>query len=100
MHRIVGPLALFICLIGPSRAQDTLKPFRTATPPVIDGMIDEAWSGAPHVTGFKTFIPDFGKLVAEQTDASMMYDDENLYFAFRCYDQPEKVKTSISSRDN
>jgi hypothetical protein len=36
----------------------------------------------------------------EQTEVSMAYDRENLYFAFRCYDKPDKIKTSITSRDN
>lgn len=31
----------------------------------------------------------------------MAYDDENLYFAFRCHDsEPDKIKTSITQRDN
>ena len=31
----------------------------------------------------------------------MTYDEENVYFAVRCYDtEPDKIKTFVSSRDN
>lgn len=83
-------------------AQDILKPVKTTTPPAIDGKLDDpVWAEAPSVTGFKTFIPDFGLDISENTVAYMAYDSENLYFAFQCFDrQPEKIKASISRRDD
>ena len=31
----------------------------------------------------------------------MAYDDEAIYFAFRCYDaEPDRIRTTISRRDN
>ena len=37
----------------------------------------------------------------EKTQVWMGYDDEALYFAFRCLDtQPDKIRTNISRRDN
>ena len=81
---------------------EPLLPVRVVKPPVIDGILnDEAWAGAPFVTGFKTWLPDFGKDMTERTKAYYAYDRENLYFAFRCFDSdPGQIKTSISSRDN
>ena len=81
---------------------EPLLPVRVDTPPVIDGVLnDEAWTEAPFVTGFKTWLPDFGKDMTERTEAYYAYDRENLYFAFRCFDrEPGKIKTSISSRDS
>jgi hypothetical protein len=69
---------------------------------VIDGYLDdEIWTQAPYVSGFKTYEPDFGKDMVEDTKAYYAYDRENLYFGFRCYDsQPDKIKTSITKRDN
>jgi len=53
------------------------------------------------VTGFETFIPEFGKVQPEQTIVYMVYDQENLYFGFRCFDdQPEKIKAAVSGRLN
>lgn len=79
-----------------------LRPFRTTTPPVLDGKLDDpVWAQARSVTDFETFIPEFGKKQAEKTVAYMAYDDQNLYFAFRCFDdQPDKIKATLSRRDD
>jgi hypothetical protein len=79
---------------------DTLRPLWTSTPPIIDGdLSDPLWKIAPHVTGFATFIPDYGKIPKEQTDVALAYDKENIYFAFRCYDDPASIKSSMAARD-
>ncbi len=99
-------LTCAILLIGLSAAAQEkpqpLIPLKTDTPPVIDGILDDpVWQKAPHITGFKTYHPDFGKEMGEKTVAYYAYDRENLYFAFRCFDsQPEKIKASVTSRDN
>ena len=86
-------------------AQEKLQPlipFKTDIPPVIDGIMDDpVWKMSPHVKGFKTWHPDFGIDMADKTIVYYAYDRENLYFAFLCFDsQPDKVKASVSSRDN
>ncbi len=79
---------------------DPLKPELITTPPTIDGNLDEPfWKLAPHVSGFKTYAPDFDKIPKEQTEVALAYDKDNLYFAFRCYDDPSKIKASLSARD-
>src|SRR5512135_2854041 len=77
------------------------RPLRTATPPAIDGRLDDAvWREAPSVALTRTFIPDFGREASERTIAYMAYDAETLYFAFRCYDrEPDKIKASLANRD-
>jgi len=53
------------------------------------------------VTGFTTWMPDYGKDLSERTVAYYAYDAENLYFAFRAYDrEPSKIKASMANRDN
>jgi hypothetical protein len=78
-----------------------LTPFRTDTPPAIDGVLDDpVWAQAPSETGFKTWRPDFEKDMQEKTFVYYAYDRENLYFAYRCYDrEPAKIKASITARD-
>jgi hypothetical protein len=95
---LLFPLLLAVHL----RAGESLKPTRTETPPAIDGKLDDpVWNTAMMVTGFRTFAPDFGKAVPESTVAYAAYDDENLYFAFRCFDPtPSNIKASVSQRDN
>jgi len=93
---------LVLFLFNTTFAADPLKPFKTETPPKIDGILDDkVWQNAPFVTGFKTWMPDYGIDMVEKTKAFFAYDRENLYFSFKCYDsQPDKIKTSITSRDN
>jgi len=104
--KILFILTLAISLIALSAAAQEkllpLKPLKTDTPPAIDGILDDpVWQKAPHVTGFKTWHPDYGIEMVDKTVVYYAYDRENLYFAFRCYDsQPDKIKASVSSRDN
>lgn len=93
---------LILPLLTAGASGKVLKPFRTSQEPVIDGKLDDpVWEQCPSVTGFKTFVPDFGKAMSEKTIAYLAYNRENLYFAFRCFDrEPDKIKASVSSRDN
>ncbi len=79
-----------------------LRPIFTTQAPIIDGMLnDEVWLTAPQVSGFKTFIPDYGKDLSEETIVYMAYDKNNLYFAYKCFDrEPDKIKATLTNRDN
>ncbi len=87
---------------GPGNGRPRLRPTRIGQAPVLDGRLDDpAWAQAASVTDFETFIPEFGKAQPERTVAYMAYDQENLYFAFRCYDpHPELIKAALSRRDD
>ena len=92
-----------LCFLIPASlpARDTLKPPRLTAPPLIDGVLDDAaWREVQPITGFKSFIPDFGKEPSEQTLAWMAYDADNLYFAFHCLDRsPDRIKATMAGRD-
>jgi hypothetical protein len=98
LHRIA--VLFFVPIFG--FASTPVLPLRVDTPPVIDGRLDDTiWRDAPFVTGFRTFIPDFGKTMPESTIVYMAHDRQNLYFAFRCFDpDPSTIKAEITSRDN
>ena len=95
-------LLLVLAISSVCFAEEPLKPTKVSTPPVIDGVLEGwEWNNVLSVSSFSTFIPDFGRTPAEKTVAYAAYDSENLYFAFRCYDKnPDKIKNSMSSRDN
>jgi len=80
----------------------SLVVFKTDIPPAIDGKLDDhVWQKATSVSGFKTWHPDFGIDMVDDTVVYMAYDNENLYFGFRCFDsEPDKIKASVTSRDN
>ncbi|MCP4723415.1 MAG: carbohydrate binding family 9 domain-containing protein [bacterium] len=103
--RLIGALLITILLFSTAQAVDPVEPFiaaKTDTEPVLDGVLDDpTWQNAAVITGFKTWYPDFEKDMSERTEVYMAYDRENLYFAFKCYDsEPEKIKSSVNSRDN
>jgi len=94
---------LFLCITSAATSPPAmLKPLKTDKAPVVDGVLDDpVWKEAPFVTDFKTFIPDFGRDLSEETRAYYAYDNENLYFAFRCYDrEPDKIRATLSKRDD
>jgi hypothetical protein len=98
-------ILLLIFMIFPLDAGEKfapLRPLKTDNPPVIDGSLDDpVWQEAPQVSGFKTWIPDYGQDMTEKTEVFYAYDQENIYVAFRCYDsEPDKIKSSVTSRDN
>lgn len=95
-------ISLAVLYASAQEKLEPLIPFKTDIPPVIDGKLDDpVWEKAPHETGFKTYHPDYGIDMVENSIVYYAYDRENLYFAFRCFDsQPDKVKASVTRRDN
>jgi hypothetical protein len=80
--------------------RERLNSYYTDAPPEIDGILDdEVWQEAQQVTGFKSYVPDYEQDMAFKTVAYWSHDAENLYFAFKCFDDPGKIKTSIAARD-
>ena len=71
------------------------------TPITIDGQLnEESWGLAQIATGFTGTNVFQGEPAAFKTEAKLLYDDSNLYVAFIAYTPPEKIRTSLSKRDN
>ena len=79
---------------------------RAATPPKIDGVLDDAaWTAVtPMPTGaWKSYNPNRGDDMPQtyRTEVRVSYDDRNIYFAFHCFDnEPEKIRTNVARRDS
>ncbi|MCB9267509.1 MAG: carbohydrate binding family 9 domain-containing protein [Lewinellaceae bacterium] len=71
------------------------------TPPVIDGIFDEAvWSAVEWGGDFIQRSPYEGQAPTQETQFKILYDAKYLYFAFRCYDtQPDSIVKRMSRRD-
>jgi hypothetical protein len=110
MKKIFYLIIIMLMLAGTAGAANgrisqkirALEPVKTTTPPVLDGSLDdEVWKTAAVVDDiWVTYNPVNGNELPQRTRAYLAYDDENLYFAFHCFDsQPEQIKTSLTKRD-
>ncbi len=72
------------------------------SPVRVDGRLDdEVWTRATPGGGFRSWSPDRGKDVQDQTVFKVAYDDEAVYFAVACHeDTPADIASSLSRRDH
>jgi hypothetical protein len=68
----------------------------------VDGLLDEpAWSGAPEAGDFIQLQPEKGNPASERTIAKILFDENNVYFGFWCYDsEPQKIAARMTKRDD
>ncbi|HSQ34636.1 MAG TPA: DUF5916 domain-containing protein [Candidatus Binatia bacterium] len=98
-------LLILTCLSGPAAGRTgenvVLRPEQTDQAPKIDAVLDDhAWKNGPIVQEpFVTNGPVYGKPLPEKTKVWISYDADNLYFAFYCYDDPKKIKSTLAKRD-
>lgn len=81
----------------------TLRPKRTETAPVIDGVLDDAvWQNGPIVNEpFVTNTPVYGDRLPQKTEVYLSYDNKNIYIAYHCFDDhPENLRATMTKRDN
>ena len=66
---------------------------RVASPPTIDGRLDEAvWGHADVITDFLQIRPGDGAEPSERTEVYLLYDDDALYVGARMYDsEPARI---------
>jgi hypothetical protein len=71
------------------------------TPPTIDGKIDEeSWKQAAVFKDFYQTYPGDNIAPSKQTEVYVMYDEKNLYVAFKCWDERDKIRATSAQRDN
>ncbi|HQY20081.1 MAG TPA: DUF5916 domain-containing protein [Ignavibacteria bacterium] len=67
----------------------------------LDGELKEyEWKKAGFAGNFTEISPGDNIRPEVETKAYVMYDDDNIYFAFECFDDMENIRTSMSDRDN
>ncbi|HKI89255.1 MAG TPA: DUF5916 domain-containing protein [Draconibacterium sp.] len=100
MKRII--LLLIVCagMLQLSRAQSVIKAVRIEKAPVIDGLVnDPAWDKAFLVDKFYQREPNEGAPISEKTQFFTCYDDNKIYFAVKCWDDPKKITAKEMARD-
>jgi Domain of unknown function (DUF5916)/Carbohydrate family 9 binding domain-like len=90
-------------VLAQTPAREDLRARRATVPPKIDGVLDdELWSDEPlALDRWMSYNPLRGEPEQQRTTVWIGYDNEAIYFAFRCYDtEPDKIRSTISRRDN
>jgi hypothetical protein len=86
--------------IPPEKRRAVVIP-KAAAVPVIDGKPDEeSWKQAAVFKDFYQTNPGDNIAPSKPTEVMMMYDEKNLYVAFKCWDEKDKVRATIAKRDN
>ncbi len=73
---------------------------RTATPPKIDGRLDDqVWKTAPLYDNFTQHQPDEGAPPTEPTFVRVLYDDRNIYVGVDCPQTHAPITKRLQRRD-
>ncbi|MFH1008202.1 MAG: DUF5916 domain-containing protein [Candidatus Latescibacterota bacterium] len=76
-------------------------PLGEASPPKIDGRMDEAvWEKAVPISGFTQKEPYFGQPATQDTEIRIVYSRTHLYVGARCFSKPDQIIKQLSRRDN
>lgn len=111
---IVGPIFLFAqsSLTYKLSSDSTVNRFastqkvyyatRIEKRPKIDGKLNDAcWNMGSWSGGFIQQVPNQGKKPSQDTEIKVLYDNNNLYVGFKCYDKgPGKIRPILGRRDN
>ncbi len=85
----------------PLEKSQPVKIARFASAPEIDGKLnDEVWKTAPVLKDFYQYRPGDNIAPSHPTETRIGYDEKNIYFAFRAWDEPGKVRATVAKRDN
>ena len=83
----------------PAGGAFTMPAVKAASPPAIDGVIDEdEWRDAARVTDFIQLQPNRGEPSGLETEVAVLYDEAHLYVAFVVHD-PEPLMAQMTQRD-
>lgn len=100
--------AAVVLLCSPTFASKTFQPVYNPNLQIskagqsisIDGELnDPGWISAGKATGFVERYPGDMTEPAVATEAFVTYDNDNLYVAFVCHDDPEQLRATMCQRD-
>ncbi|HEY2512043.1 MAG TPA: DUF5916 domain-containing protein, partial [Polyangiaceae bacterium] len=96
---LAAPAAASASAAAPSPAPH-LAAVRVATPPVIDGRLDDAvWAQARATSAFTQKYPNDGAPPTDPTTLRVLYDDEAIYVAFDCPQPKIPITPRLTRRD-
>jgi hypothetical protein len=98
--RIIIATLFFVFFVQLSFAQNAARAVRVSNPPSIDGHVnDAAWEQACQIDQFFQREPNSGTAISEKTIVYICYDNNYLYFGWKCFDDPQKITAKEMARD-
>ncbi len=87
---------------GQTPEKKQYKAERLTAAPEIDGILDDnAWKEGTWTDDFTQYEPYNGGKVSQRTEFKILFDDDNLYAAFKAYDtSPDSIVSRLTRRDN
>jgi Carbohydrate family 9 binding domain-like/Domain of unknown function (DUF5916) len=87
-------------VLPPEKAKPVTVP-KFEKPPVIDGKLDDpVWQNAAVLKDFYQIDPGDNIAPSKPTEVLIGYDPKFLYVAFRAFDEPDKIRSTVAKRDN
>ena len=94
------PAAKGAVVLPPEKSRPVTLP-KFEKPPVVDGNLDEAvWQNAAVLKDFYQIDPGDNTSPSKPTEVLIGYDSKFLYIAFRAFDEPDKIRSTVAKRDN
>ena len=97
-------LMLFISTLASAQylEKKSYKAIPVTLAPEIDGLLnDEAWQQGEWVGDFIQYEPFNGAASSQKTEFKIVFDEDNLYVAFKAYDtSPDSIVRRLTRRDN
>ncbi len=85
----------------PPEKANPVKVAKFSAPPIIDGKLDdEVWKSAQVLKDFIQTSPGDNIAASKPTEVMLGYDEKNLYIAFKCFDEKDKIRATVAKRDN
>jgi Domain of unknown function (DUF5916)/Carbohydrate family 9 binding domain-like len=106
MKRIFITLIVLLMILpgvtGQTPEKKQYKATRLTTAPAIDGILDdEVWKEGSWIDDFTQYEPYNGSKVSQRTEFKILFDDDNLFAAFKAYDtSPDSIVSRLTRRDN
>ncbi|MBX7170038.1 MAG: carbohydrate binding family 9 domain-containing protein [Pyrinomonadaceae bacterium] len=86
-------------LVNVVRKPATVPKFSAS--PVIDGKLDdEIWKSAVVLKDLIQTGPGDNITASKPTEVYLGYDEKNLYIAFKCWDEKDKIRATVAQRDS
>ncbi|MCE5347078.1 MAG: carbohydrate binding family 9 domain-containing protein [Bacteroidales bacterium] len=87
---------------GQTPVKKQFKATQISTPPAIDGILDEdIWQSGSWVDDFIQYEPYNGSKSSQKTGFTILFDEDNLYVAFKAYDtNPDSIVNRLTRRDD